>query len=77
MISQVLTSAPLFFRWFRHISEASNAYKNRQGSDRARGGSVGHGIRGRRDAEADVQNGLLVSAPLNFTSISPLMQLPE
>ena len=54
------------FRWFRHISDASNAYKNRQG-DRARGGSVGggigrHGSRLHGNAAGGEENGLLGSS---------------
>ena len=52
----------LSFRWFRHISDASNAYKNRQG-DRARGGSVGGGGLNRRNAVGGgEENGLLGSS---------------
>ena len=60
------------FRWFRHISDASNAYKNRQG-DRARGGSVGGGGGINRHGSARVnaagggsgeENGLLGSSSM-------------
>ncbi len=51
------------FRWFRHISEASNAYKQRQG-DRGRGNASGgrSGLVNRAGSDADVQNGLLGSS---------------
>ena len=50
------------FRWFRHISDASNAYKNRQG-DRARGGSVGGvGLNRRNAVGGGEENGLLGSS---------------
>ena len=52
----------LSFRWFRHISDASNAYKNRQG-DRARGGSVGGvGLNRRNAVGGGEENGLLGSS---------------